>query len=209
MLKRESDGSLIELKDGYKISKEITTFNAIGKHLEWIRFDDDSSIIEIRTWQFDRQNKIIEWNYFNSDRSLNYQETCKYDDNGNRTEFIGKEGNEYFVFNTDNQELSWHFYEKDSTLRFKRLREFDNLGNKISEIYIYKDKEVRTEYTYDIENRLIQEIGGAMNFKTIFKYSLDNRVINEIVYNELGELISNCFNEYDEFGNLVKETYVT
>jgi hypothetical protein len=105
MLKREIDGSLIELKDGQKISKEITTFNAIGKHLEWISFADDNSIIEIRTWQFDRNNKIIEWNYLNPDRGLTYQETCKYDDNGNRTEFIGKEGNEYFVLMITNNSL--------------------------------------------------------------------------------------------------------
>jgi hypothetical protein len=207
MLKYDTDGSFIEIKDGKVLSREITTYNSIGKFLEWISYDDKSSIKEIRTWQFDKNKRIIEWSYLNPDRTVNYIETARYDESGNRLEYIARAYREVFEYNRRNQPVVRRFYDKGHTLKYEQIFEYDEFGNRILDKTIEKDREIINKYTYDNNNLCIEEIKGVLNYKTIYKYDTDKKLINEITYDQSDNIISNCFYEYDENGELISERY--
>jgi hypothetical protein len=159
MLKYDTDGSLIELKDGKVISREIITYNSYGKFLEWISYDDNGSIKEIRTWQFNKNNLIIEWGYLNPDRSVNYIETASYDEWGNRLEYVARDRREVYEYNKNNQPVVRRIYDKEGPLKFEHIFDYDEFGNKILEKIIEKDSGISTydyKYTYDSNNLLIQ-----------------------------------------------------
>jgi hypothetical protein len=207
MLKYDTDGSFIELKDGKVISREITTYNSFGKFLEWISYDDSGSIKEIRTWQFDKNKRIIEWSYLNPDRTVNYIETVSYDESGNRLEYVARDYREVFEYNKKNQPVIRRFYDKDRSLKYEQIFEYDEFGNRILDKTIENDREIINKYTYDNNNLCIEEIKGVLNYKTIYRYDTDKRLINEITYNQFDNIISNCFYEYDENGELIGERY--
>lgn len=207
MLKYDTDGSYVEIRDGKVISREITTFNNYGKFLEWISYDDNGVIKEIRTWQFDKNKLIIEWGYLNSDRTVNYIETARYDESGNRLEYVARDYREVFEYNNSNQPVVRRFYDKDHSLKFVQFFEYDGSGNKILEKSIEKDKEFSHKYKYNSNNLVIEEINGVLNYKTIYKYDIDNKLSNEVTHDQFGNVISNCFYEYDENGELIGERY--
>jgi hypothetical protein len=208
MLKNEDDGSLVELKNGKPISRQTTSYNDVGKFLKIILYQEDGSMEEIRTWQFDKNNRIIEWGYLNPDSSVRYKETSRYDERGNRIEFKGKDKYETFEYNEKGEKISWHFYNTDLTLQIKRVYGYDAFGNKISEKVVSADKEMLTEYKYDAKNRLIELSGGEMNYTTTFEYMEDDTMVCETVFDSNGGIVSKCINEYNEFGELIKETYI-
>jgi hypothetical protein len=207
MLKYDNDGSLIEVRNENIISREITSFNNIGKYLEWISYNEIGAIQEIRTWQFDENNKIVEWAYLNPDRTLKYKETSTYDEYGNRVEYVAKDYKEVFEYNENNQLIARYFYENHTRLKFSQFYEYDSFGNKIVEKLINTDGQLITEFKYDENNLLVEQTGGVMNYRTIFIYNARKELINEKVYDSNQNIISNCFYDYDENGEILREWY--
>jgi hypothetical protein len=205
VLKYDTDGSYIHLEGGKLISREITTYNNFGKFLEWIRYDGDDSIKEIRTYQFDKNKRIIEWSYLNADRSVNYIETAAYDEWGNRLEYVARDYRDVCAYNKSNQPVVRRFYNKDRSLKFEQIFEYDEFGNKLVEKTIEKDREFSNKYIYDNNNLLIEEVDGLLNFKRIYKYDTDKKIINETGYDQFGNINFSIFYEYDENGMLIGE----
>lgn len=207
MMKYDSDGSYIQIKDGKVITREITTYNDEGKHLEWISYENDGSIREIRTWQFNKNKLITRWSYLNPDRSVKYIETSRYDDFGNRLEHVGREYREVNEYNKDNKRVVHRFYGKDGSLSFQRFYTYDERGNMILEEVIEKERAFFLKYTYDENNLPIEGIDSLSNHKTVSTYDDQHRLFNEKTYDGSGTLISNCFYEYDEYGECIGERY--
>ena len=146
------------------------TFNEKGNKIESNSFNSDGSLSFKYTYKYDDKGNQIESNSFNPDGSLSFKYTCKYDDKGNQIE--------------ENS------FNPDGNLVDKYTYKYDDKGNKIELNYFNSDGSLFLKSTskYDdkgneIErNSFISDVN--LDDKYTYKYTYDQQGnwIQQIAY---------------------------
>ena len=146
------------------------TFNEKGNKIESNSFNSDGSLSFKYTYKYDDKGNIIESNSFNPDGSLSFKYTCKYDDKGNQIES--------------------NSFNPDGNLVDKYTYKYDDKGNKIELNYFNSDGSLFLKSTskYDdkgneIErNSFISDVN--LDDKYTYKYTYDQQGnwIQQIAY---------------------------
>ena len=143
------------------------TFNEKGNKIESNSFNSDGSLSFKSTYKYDDKGNKIELNYFNSDGSLFLKSTSKYDDKGNKIELNG--------FNPDGRLSSKSTYKYDDK---------DNL------IEVNSDSDSKFTYKYDDKGNKIEQnwftTDGSLFSKWTYKYTYDQQDnwTQKIIYDE-------------------------
>jgi len=140
------------------------TFNEKGNKIESNSFNSDGSLSFKYTYKYDDKGNIIESNSFNSDGSLSFKYTYKYDDKGNQIES--------------------NSFNPDGSLSFKYTCKYDDKGNQIESNSFNPDGNLVDKYTY--------------------KYDDKGNKIELNYFNSDGSLFLKSTSKYDDKGNEIE-----
>jgi antitoxin component YwqK of YwqJK toxin-antitoxin module len=145
----------------------VDKFGEIEKGSRKNRWGDNNKYIV-----FNDNGNEIEKSGYNSDGSLKYKYTYKYDDNGNRIEGKSKR------------------YNSDGSSKYKRTYKYDDNGNTIKKKWYNSEGSFKSVITYkyddngnEIETKMYNS-DGSLEYKYTYKYECDNKDnwINKIEY---------------------------
>ncbi|MFL1896686.1 hypothetical protein ACJRPK_13345 [Aquimarina sp. 2-A2] len=143
------------------------TFNISGNQIDEYVYTSKGGFYSKSSTHYDRYNNKIEHINYNSDLSIQYKRTYKYE---------------------KSREIENSFYKNGNKLVAKGIIQYDQSGNKVSEIS-YNSKNVVIDimnYIYDDNKNLIEEINLDANnnpsYRKTFEYDLKNNLIEHTGY---------------------------
>ena len=155
----EKGDVLVDSSAVYTDDGHFKIYNEKGNKIEENYYNSNGSLIYKNTYKYDKKGNIIEEKSYYPDGSLIYKNTYKYDEKGNKIE--------------DNS------YDSDGRLHSKYTYKYDEKGNKIEENWYNSDGRLHSKYTYkyDEKGNNIEEnwydSDGSLYEKHTYKYEYD------------------------------------
>ena len=172
-------GSEIILLDSAEEFRGVRRYGQQGNLLEELNYSGEY-LLEKNIYKYDDKGNRVEWVGYDADGKAEFKATDKYDEKGNRTEEAG--------------------YDADGKVTYKHTYKYDGKRN---------DRPVRSNSDDRGQVGVVHyDAGGQITFEALFKHVYDKygNILETMSYDTNGEIVVKSISKYDDKGNRIKKT---